>query len=145
MKILKHLESGQEITVHDVDARDLLKTGEYESLGEAPGFKATKEAAADALKVQVKVDGRPFSVEIKEALEALEGMKAELAARDARIAQLEAALAGNHVDLDAMKAGELIDYAAKNGLDIGGLVPQSGQAKILAAVKESLAKKEAQP
>jgi len=44
--------------------------------------------------------------------------------------------------LEDMKAGELIAYASENGLDIGGLVPQAGKEKILAAVKEALTKKE---
>jgi hypothetical protein len=37
--------------------------------------------------------------------------------------------------LDDMKAGELIAYAAANGIDMGGLVAQSGKEKILAAIK----------
>jgi len=44
--------------------------------------------------------------------------------------------------IDDMRAGELVAYATENGLDIGGLVPQAGKEKILAAVKEALAKKE---
>lgn len=45
--------------------------------------------------------------------------------------------------LEEMAAGELIAYAAGNGLDIGDMKPQSGQKKILAAVLEAIAKKEA--
>ena len=45
--------------------------------------------------------------------------------------------------LEEMAAGELIAYAAGNGLDIGDMKPQSGQKKILAAVQEAIAKKEA--
>ena len=44
--------------------------------------------------------------------------------------------------IEDMKAGELIAYAEANGLDIGGLVAQSGKEKVLAAVKEAIAKKE---
>ena len=43
--------------------------------------------------------------------------------------------------LEEMKAGELIAYAAENGLDIGDMKPQVGQEKILAVVKEAIAKK----
>lgn len=43
--------------------------------------------------------------------------------------------------LEEMAAGELIAYAAGNGLDIGDMKPQSGQKKILAAVQEAIAKK----
>lgn len=45
--------------------------------------------------------------------------------------------------LEEMAAGELIAYAAGNGLDIGDMKPQSGQKKILAAVLDAIAKKEA--
>lgn len=45
-----------------------------------------------------------------------------------------------YVLLDDLKAGELIAYAEANGLDIGGLVPQSGKDKILEAVKAARAK-----
>lgn len=45
--------------------------------------------------------------------------------------------------LEEMKAGELIAYAAENDLDIGAMKPQAGQEKILAAVLEAKAKKEA--
>lgn len=45
--------------------------------------------------------------------------------------------------LEEMKAGELIAYADENNLDIGGMKPQAGQEKILAAVLEAIAKKEA--
>lgn len=41
--------------------------------------------------------------------------------------------------LEEMKAGELIAYAEANGLDIGGLVPQNGATKILAAIKAAQA------
>ena len=44
--------------------------------------------------------------------------------------------------LEDMKAGELVAYAEANGLDIGGLVAQAGKEKILAAVKDAIAKKE---
>lgn len=37
--------------------------------------------------------------------------------------------------LEDMKAGELIAYAAVHGIDLGGLVAQSGKDKILAALK----------
>lgn len=40
--------------------------------------------------------------------------------------------------LDEMSASELISYADTNGLDIGGLVPQNGKVKILAAVKAAI-------
>lgn len=43
--------------------------------------------------------------------------------------------------IDDMKAGELVAYAEANGLDIGGLVAQSGKEKVLAAVKEAIVKK----
>lgn len=45
--------------------------------------------------------------------------------------------------LEEMAAGELIAYAAGNGLDIGDMKSQAGQKKILAAVLEAIAKKEA--
>ena len=45
--------------------------------------------------------------------------------------------------LEEMAASELIAYAAGNGLDIGDMKPQAGQKKILAAVLEAIAKKEA--
>lgn len=38
------------------------------------------------------------------------------------------------VVLEDLKAGELIQYAKDNGLDIGDLKPQFGKEKILAAV-----------
>lgn len=40
--------------------------------------------------------------------------------------------------IDDMKAGELIAYAQEHDLDIGGLVPQAGKEKILAAVKAAI-------
>ena len=43
--------------------------------------------------------------------------------------------------LEEMKAGELIAYAAAEKLDIGDMKPQAGQERILAAVKEAIAKK----
>lgn len=43
--------------------------------------------------------------------------------------------------IDDMKAGELIAYAAENGHDLGGLVPQAGKEKILATLKEVMAAK----
>lgn len=49
---------------------------------------------------------------------------------------------GKDKPLEEMKAGELIAFASDNDLDIGGLVPQSGQVKILAAVKAALEDKE---
>lgn len=42
--------------------------------------------------------------------------------------------------LEDMKATELIAFAAKNGLEIGDLVPQSGKEKILTAVKAAIAR-----
>lgn len=45
--------------------------------------------------------------------------------------------------IEDMKAGQLVEYAGANNLDIGGLQPQAGKEKILAAVKEALAKKKA--
>lgn len=43
--------------------------------------------------------------------------------------------------LERMKAGELVTYAEENGLDIGGLQPQAGAPKILAAVQAAIAAK----
>ena len=43
--------------------------------------------------------------------------------------------------LEEMKAGELIAYAAAEKLDIGDMKPQAGQERILAAVREAIAKK----
>ena len=43
--------------------------------------------------------------------------------------------------LEEMKAGELIAYAASEKLDIGDMKPQAGQERILAAVREAIAKK----
>ena len=135
MKILTHIETGEEITVHDIDARELMKSGEYDSMGEAPGFKATKEAAADVSKLHITVDTSAIKKELDEVLAGMESLRQELASKDARIAELEAALAGKPVDLDSMKAGELIAYANKRKLDIGNIVAQAGQPKVLAAVK----------
>lgn len=41
--------------------------------------------------------------------------------------------------LDDMKAGELVAFAKANNLDIGGLQPQAGKEKVLAAVKAAMA------
>jgi hypothetical protein len=43
--------------------------------------------------------------------------------------------------LDAMKAGEIVKYAEANNLDIGGLQPQAGKEKVLAAVLAAIEKK----
>ena len=45
--------------------------------------------------------------------------------------------------LEEMKAGELIAYAAAEKLNIGDMKPQAGQERILAAIREAIAKKEA--
>ena len=65
-------------------------------------------------------------------------------ALEARVKALEAMLQSKDSapkPIDDMKAGELVAYAEANGLDIGGLVAQSGKEKVLAAVKEAIAKK----
>ena len=67
--------------------------------------------------------------------EQIASLESALAAALAKISALEAALAGKPVDLDSMKAGELIAYANKRKLDIGNIVAQAGQPKVLAAVK----------
>ncbi|BDU76296.1 hypothetical protein [Mesoterricola sediminis] len=139
--------------VNEVEKADLVVVG-AEAI-----FAADIKAAFEALQAEVRVleappepEGLTIQVtvetpEVKAALEEasalIKSLEEALAAKDARIAELEAALAGKPVDLDSMKASELIDYAAKNDLDIGGLVPQAGQVRILAAVKEAIAKKEA--
>lgn len=43
--------------------------------------------------------------------------------------------------LEDMKAGELVAFAKANNLDIGGLQPQAGKEKVLAAVKAAMAPK----
>lgn len=66
-------------------------------------------------------------------------------ALEARIKTLEAMIRPKEdgpKPLEDMKAGELVAYAESNGLDIGGLVAQSGKEKILAALKEAIAKKD---
>lgn len=42
--------------------------------------------------------------------------------------------------IEDMKAGELVKYAEAHSLDIGGLQPQAGKEKVLAAVKLALQK-----
>ena len=66
-------------------------------------------------------------------------------ALEARVKALEAMLQSKDSapkPIEDMKAGELVAYAEANGLDIGGLVAQSGKEKILAALKEAIAKKD---
>lgn len=66
-------------------------------------------------------------------------------ALEARVKALEALIQAKPAapkPIEDMKAGELVAYAEANGLDIGGLVAQSGKEKILAAVKEAIAKKD---
>lgn len=43
--------------------------------------------------------------------------------------------------LEGMKAGELVKYAETHNLDIGGLQPQVGKEKVLAAVLAAIEKK----
>ena len=65
-------------------------------------------------------------------------------ALEARVKALEAMLQSKDSapkPIEDMKAGELIAYAAAEKLDIGDMKPQAGQERILAAVREAIAKK----
>lgn len=62
--------------------------------------------------------------------------------REIKPAAKAAPASDGSVDLEAMKAGELIQYAKDKGLEIGDLKPQSGKEKILAAVLAAQAGKE---
>jgi hypothetical protein len=143
MKNLRCKETGEEIQVHEVDARDLINSGGYEDLGSVPAFVPSRATTVAELAGKI-------TPEYKGSLERIAALEDQAVLDRARIAELEALVEakGNQQDitppdfdvaacedLDRLKA-----YAKANGISVHY---NAGLAKVKAAILVALEPDEA--
>jgi hypothetical protein len=98
MKNLKHKDSGQEIQVHEVDARGLINSGEYVDRGTVPvstPHRVTTVAELAGVRSKAEAD----------ALARVSELEAVLVVKNDRIKELEAQVS-EFITQAALKIGE---------------------------------------